>query len=112
MGQFKALSQKNWILWKRSPCGNIIEVLVPIFFIAFIVAVRRLIVVDVYESQSFLTNPNYTAPIFGQRSTAINAGGNTFLKICPNSTIVGLAPSGDAFVSTLNSKLTALGYNT
>ena len=112
MGQFKALSQKNWILWKRSLCGNITEVVIPIIFIAFIVAIRRLITVDVYESQSFLTNPNYTAPIFGQRSTAINAGGNTFLKTCPNGTVVALAPSGDAFVSTLNSKLTTLGYTT
>jgi hypothetical protein len=36
----------------------------------------------------------------------------TFLKNCSSGTIVGLAPSGNLFMATLNSKLTALGYIT
>jgi len=48
MGQFKALSVKNWILWKRNLCGNITEIVIPIIFIAFIVAIRRLITTDTY----------------------------------------------------------------
>lgn len=110
MGQFKALSEKNWILWKRTYCGNIIEVIIPIIFIAFIVAIRKLVSVEVFEEQSFLSNPFYTSAIYGQQSTAAAAGGITFLKSCPASTVVGLSPSGNPFVSTLSSKLTALGY--
>lgn len=34
------------------------------------------------------------------------------MRNCTSGTIVGLAPSGNAFVSTINSKLTALGYTT
>jgi hypothetical protein len=34
------------------------------------------------------------------------------LKNCTAGTIVGLAPTGNPFVSTLNTKLTALGYTT
>lgn len=38
------------------------------------------------------------------------AGGNMFLKTCPQNTVVGLVPSGNPFVTTLNSELTALNY--
>lgn len=110
MGQFRALSEKNWILWKRGYCGNIIEVIIPIIFIAFIAAIRKLVKVEAFPEQSFLINPTYTAAIYGQQSTATAAGGSMFLKTCPAGTVVGLAPSGNAFVSTLNSKLAALGY--
>lgn len=38
------------------------------------------------------------------------AGGSMFLKTCPQNTVVGLVPSGNPFVASLNSKLTALNY--
>ena len=110
MGQFKALSKKNWILWKRNLCGNITEVVIPIIFIFFVVAIRRLITVENYESQSFLTNTNFTKDFYGQQTTATAASGSVFLKNCTSGTVVGLIPTGNSFVTTLNAKLTAMGY--
>jgi hypothetical protein len=65
MGQFKALSEKNWILWKRNYCGNIIEAIIPIIFIAFLAAIRKLVTIETFQEQSFLSNPQYTASIYG-----------------------------------------------
>jgi hypothetical protein len=112
MGQFKALCQKNWILWKRGWCGNITEVVIPIIFILFLIVIRKLITVTDYTPQSFLTNPAYTLDIYGQQSTASAASGSAYLKNCSTGTVVGLIPSGDPFVNTLNTKLSALGYTT
>ena len=42
MGQLSALFYKNWILYKRSLLGNVLELLLPIFFIFFVVLVRQL----------------------------------------------------------------------
>jgi hypothetical protein len=66
MGQFKALSKKNWILWKRSWCGNIVEVLVPILFLFFFALNRQLIDIRTYEEQQYLTNSSYTRTLYGQ----------------------------------------------
>ena len=49
MSQFKALSQKNWILWKRNLCGNITEVVIPIIFLSFIVLIRNLITTELIQ---------------------------------------------------------------
>ena len=108
MGQFKALSQKNWILWKRSLCGNITEIIVPIIFIAFIVVIREIVTVDNYAEQSFLSNPVFTKSIYGEGATG--ATRDLKLKNCWPGSIVGLVPSGNSLVTTLNTKLTALGY--
>jgi hypothetical protein len=43
MGQFKALSYKNWILWKRNTCGNITEIIIPIVFIALNILIRTIL---------------------------------------------------------------------
>lgn len=72
---------------------------------------------EVYEEQSFITNPAFTSNIWGQQSTALANNGTVLLKQfnatnagCRPGMIVGLAPAANPFVSTLNSKLTALGY--
>lgn len=57
-----------------------------------------------------MSNVNYTKDYYGQQSTATAASGSLFLKNCTAGTIVGLVPSGNSFVSTLNTKFTALGY--
>jgi hypothetical protein len=109
MSQFKALSRKNWILWKRGLCGNITEIIIPIIFIAFIVVIRKLVTVDTYAEQSFLSNPFYTKSIYGDDGGV--ATRNLQLKSCPTGTIVALVPSGNSLVTTLNTKLTARGYS-
>lgn len=63
MGQLSALFYKNWLLYKRSLLGNILEILVPIFFILFIVMVRRLEQPTVYAEQSFIGNGIYSRAI-------------------------------------------------
>ena len=42
MGQFKALTEKNWILMKRNPVCTVLEILLPIIFILFVLLVRHL----------------------------------------------------------------------
>jgi hypothetical protein len=88
-------------------------VIIPIIFIAFVVAIRKLVTITPYDEQSFITNPLYSATIYGQQSTAAAVNGSTFLKsTCATGTTVALAPIGNSFVSTLNTKLTSMGYTT
>ena len=42
MGQLSALFYKNWLLYKRRLFGNILEILVPIFFIYMIIVTKNL----------------------------------------------------------------------
>ena len=42
MGQLSALFYKNWLLYKRGLIGNILEIVVPIFFAIFIIVTRNL----------------------------------------------------------------------
>jgi len=42
MGQLSALFYKNWLLYRRGWVGNLLEYLVPLFFIAFIVMVAQI----------------------------------------------------------------------
>ena len=39
-------------------------------------------------------------------------GGRSFLKNCSNTTIVGLSPTGNSLVNTLNTQFLANGYTT
>ena len=59
MGQFKALAGKNWILYKRGIVGSVIEILLPIIFVAFVLLVRKLATVQTIEQQSFVGNNTY-----------------------------------------------------
>jgi hypothetical protein len=84
------------------------------------VAIRKLITVDTYTETSFINNPAlpfYTTNIWGQQSTAVANNATVALKPfnptnagCRSGMVVGLAPTGNLLVTTLNSKLTALGY--
>ena len=83
-------------------------------------AIRKLVKVDAYTETSFINNPAYpysTSNIWGQQSTAIANNASVMLKQfnasnigCRPGMIVGLVPIGNPMVTTLNTKLTALGY--
>ena len=59
MTQFVALSVKNWILYKRSIVGSLLEILFPIIFILFIFMIRQLAEAIPINAQSFIDNPIY-----------------------------------------------------
>lgn len=40
---FKALMRKNWINWKRTPLGSLIELLLPAVVMGIILLARKLI---------------------------------------------------------------------
>ena len=42
MSQLSALFYKNWLLYKRSIFGNILEIFVPIFFVLIMIVVQQL----------------------------------------------------------------------
>lgn len=48
MGQFSALFIKNWILYKRGWVGSLFEMLIPILFLGFVVAIRKLATITDY----------------------------------------------------------------
>lgn len=50
---FRALLKKNWILFKRSPCGSCCEILTPIVFVFFLLAVRSLVSKDAVAETSY-----------------------------------------------------------
>ena len=53
---FKALLKKNWILFKRSPCGSCCEIVTPIVFVLFLLAVRSLVTKSDVLETSYITN--------------------------------------------------------
>ena len=50
---FRALLKKNWILFKRSPCGSCCEIVTPIVFVLFLLAVRGLVSKDAVAETSY-----------------------------------------------------------
>ena len=52
---FKALLKKNWILFKRSPCGSCSEIVTPIVFVLFLLAVRSLVSKDAVAETSYIS---------------------------------------------------------
>ena len=64
MGQLGALFYKNWLLYKRGIVWNILEILIPIFFI-FVILTRNLDKPIDYAEQSFLANSTYAHTING-----------------------------------------------
>lgn len=63
MGQLSALFYKNWLLYKRGWIGNIIEILVPLFFILFVVMIKKIDPPVTYQEQDFITNTTYSKTI-------------------------------------------------
>lgn len=83
MGQFKALANKNWIIYKRNIFGSILEIVIPIAFILFTILIRNLAKVTVYNEQSNLSNSSLTYPLYGNPVIAVpflNIGVPTILK--------------------------------
>lgn len=62
MSQFRALFVKNWILFKRSWFGSLMEVTVPVLFVVFVLMIRNLAVVTPYDETQFI-GKNLTYPI-------------------------------------------------
>ena len=63
MSQFRALAVKNWILFKRSWFGSLIEVTIPALFIVFVLMIRNLAIITPYDETQFLgVNLTYTVP--------------------------------------------------
>ena len=54
----KALLKKNWILFKRSPCGSCCEIVTPIVFALFLLAVRSLVSKDSVVETSYYNKPH------------------------------------------------------
>lgn len=67
MGQFRALANKNWILYKRNILGSVLEIVIPTAFMLFIILVRHLAKVVVYENTSNLDNPLMVIPLSGSQ---------------------------------------------
>jgi hypothetical protein len=63
MGQLSSLFYKNWLLYKRGIIGNILEFLVPIFFIIFVMVTKNLDPPVTYAQQSFISNTTYARTI-------------------------------------------------
>lgn len=51
---FKALLKKNWVLFKRSPCGSCCEIVTPIVFALFLIAVRSLVSKESMPETSYI----------------------------------------------------------
>ena len=64
MGQLGALFYKNWLLYKRGIVGNILEIVVPVFFIIAVVMIKNLDKPIEYAEQSF-ANSTYAYTING-----------------------------------------------
>ena len=97
----KALLIKNWILWKRSWCVSLLEILLPIIFVFLTIAFRSAsptasVPETTYYSGSYL---NYEFDGAAQPSDL------NFIKNChsgKNGGYVALAPTGDAIINQLD----------
>ena len=56
MSHLKALLKKNWILFKRSKCLSCCEILIPIFLVFILVAIRKLVTIDDEPETSYFIN--------------------------------------------------------
>lgn len=62
----KALLKKNWILWKRSCCCSILEIVIPCLFILGLLGIRRLVDTEDIPKKSYVANElyDYSIPSF------------------------------------------------
>lgn len=65
MQQFKALTVKNWILFKRNKIASILEFVFPIGIAFLLIFFRQLADIDYFPEEQFLTNNNLTKTIIG-----------------------------------------------
>ena len=60
MEQFKALSYKNFLLWRRGYVGSFLEIILPIALFCLIFIIRINVPTNQIQEQQFLGNTNYT----------------------------------------------------
>ena len=63
MQQFKALSYKNFTLWRRGFIGSILEIVLPVALFCLIFIIRANVPLNTINEQQFLGNSNYTPVI-------------------------------------------------
>lgn len=96
----KALLRKNWILWKRTWCCSLCELLFPIIFILLYKIVRNLTPVETVPERTF-----YQQPYIFNSTPSIDA--LPFIKNCSKigPYVIGLAPQGDSIIESLKTSL-------
>ncbi len=60
---FKALSKKNWIVWKRNLFGSICELMCPLVLMSILVLTRHLIKKDLVEENTLLGESTLWHPL-------------------------------------------------
>ena len=63
MAHFKALMRKNWINWKRTPCGSISEFVCPIFLMSMLQLLRSAFDIEVIDAELLLGRGVVNAPV-------------------------------------------------
>lgn len=72
MEQLKALSMKNWLLYKRNIIRSFAEIILPVACIFFIIFIRNLAEIVEYEEQQFLKNETLTLNYYGDPFATAN----------------------------------------
>lgn len=68
MQQFKALTTKNLILFKRNKISSVLEFLIPIAFALLLIVVRKMSDQIHFQEQQFLKNTTFTHTIISDPS--------------------------------------------
>lgn len=98
----KALLIKNWILWKRSYCCSIMEILVPVIFMSFYIVMTLSSPPEIISGKSFISealqyNSTASLPALDQMkkcSFDSSSGG-----------YIALSPLGDSILTRLDTSL-------
>lgn len=54
--QLKALTKKNFILWKRNPCCSLCEIILPVLLCCLLFIMRSYIEINKIEPKSYVTD--------------------------------------------------------
>lgn len=60
---YAALMKKNWINWKRTPCGSIAEILCPLILIGILVSLKGLFISTIIPADILYENAMLQAPL-------------------------------------------------
>jgi hypothetical protein len=60
---YKALMKKNWINWKRTPCGSLSEIICPLILIGMLVSLKGLFVTEMISASVLYENASLQTPI-------------------------------------------------
>ena len=74
MGQFKALLIKNWILYKRSWVGSLLEILIPVVFVVIVAALKSISQTVAVPEVEFLSSfPYQYQVVLGSNNTLLSS---------------------------------------